>query len=114
MSRKNENEALAKQLSEQAHGHYLDRMERAAGILERHDLLMGLQATRILYTLFQCKPKGIDGILYEFSASLLYECVGRGFNKKQQNALYYVLYSSLDLGLSALPEHVTNEAGANT
>lgn len=107
-------ENFSKQLSKEAHGHYLDRMERLARALERPDMVSAIYSVRQLYTFFNCKPKCAEAVLFELSERMVWHCENLGFSKKQLNRLYYVIYSSLDLGLKPEKELVTDEARSNT
>lgn len=114
---KEHRENLANQLAKEAYGHYLDRMLRAAQILDREDIVQAVYSVKSLYAFSGCQPKGMmdhGGILWIISLRIMHECEERGFSKAQLNKLYYVLVTSCDLDLTPPKELITNEARANT
>lgn len=117
IQKKAERAVLIDLLKKQAHGHYLDRIARAAEVLDRSDISNAVLSLKQLYNFCQCQPKGVTdvgGILWILSLKIISECKHRGFTKQELNSLYYVVYSSIDLGLTALPEDITDEARSNT
>ncbi len=99
-------ENLIIKLKKQAYGPYLDRLERAAEVLNRNDVVNVILSVRQVYNFCQCQPEGmtkVGGILWIISLELIKECESRGFSKNDLNHLYYVVYSSLELGLKPVP-----------
>lgn len=71
-------------------GHYLDRLENLAIVLECRPSQMAVMALRQLHVFAGCLPKGSDGIQYEISMRLLIVAErDHKFTKTQLNKLWY-------------------------
>ncbi len=112
-------DATAKAAEDAANkGHYLDRLENIAVVLEDRDSQMAVMALKSLHVFAGCKPAGSDGIQYEISVRLLIRAERDfKFTKAQLNNLWYgVHWDAHDMFGMKFPykETQTNAMKSNT